>query len=229
MRGDAMSLPAHFDSAMKRGLPEIRVELPHDRTLAIAGGGPSLNDDSPDGSDDIVSVNHVTKWLTDRDVVPKYVAFYEVYSRPEDMGYARDKRFIYWIGSLCAPHIFDFFEGMNIQMWHPHHSEYTTQRLNRERPGSVIIGAGATTAARCLHIGYVLGYRKFKLYGMDSSFEDMTHAYMNHEGEEKRRQSKHKHQRQIKDVLAFRDAHPDAAIEVRGYGALKSAFRKRRD
>jgi hypothetical protein len=43
------------------------------------------------------------------------------------------------------------------------------------------IGGGHTMGLRWLNLGYVLGFRKFELHGMDSSFRGgATHAYPDH-------------------------------------------------
>lgn len=41
-----------------------------------------------------------------------------------------------------------------------------------------VIGGGSTGASRAIMLAYGLGYRKFQLFGLDSSFDgDAVHAY----------------------------------------------------
>ena len=53
-------------------------------------------------------------------------------------------------------------------------------------PDSVLIGGGSTVTLRWINLGYVCGFRKFKIHGLDSSFTGAIHAYkqvqtVNHE------------------------------------------------
>jgi hypothetical protein len=172
---------ANMASALDRGLPTVKVCRPHGHTLSIAGGGPSLADTCSELTGYIAAVNGSLKFLLNQPVIegsPYFCGVLDAGEHIADMLVA-DKAVRYYVASTCAPSVFDKLKDCNVVLWHvtpastgaPHHASLLIK-------DDISIGGGCTMGLRWLNLGYVLGFRKFNLHGLDSSFRDgATHAY----------------------------------------------------
>ena len=172
---------ANMASALDRGLPTVKVCKPHGLTLSIAGGGPSLADTCDELTGYIAAVNGSFKFLLNQPIIdgsPYFCGVLDAGEHIADMLVA-DKAVRYYVASICAPSVFDKLKDCNVVLWHvtpastgaPHHASLLIK-------DDISIGGGCTMGLRWLNLGYVLGFRKFNLHGLDSSFRDgATHAY----------------------------------------------------
>jgi len=72
---------------------------------------------------------------------------------------------VYMVASRCPPVTFDVLKDRKILLWH---SWSDSPEIKAVGPGKLAIGGGTTSGMRAINIGYILGYRKFVLYGYDS-------------------------------------------------------------
>jgi len=72
---------------------------------------------------------------------------------------------VYLVASRCPPVTFEHLKGKKILLWHSWTDSPEQKALG---PGKLAIGGGTTSGMRAINIGYLLGYRKFVLYGYDS-------------------------------------------------------------
>jgi hypothetical protein len=187
----AAQMLSNMRSAIARGLPEATICKPHPTMMSIAGGGPSLADTYQQMEGWVCAINGSLQWLIDRglhagtsyacgvcdasphiaDVVPAH----------------RDVR--YYVASICDPALFDKLieAGCDVRLWHvtpnsTEDAEGVEALLSAEYDEWSAIGGGCTMGLRWIELGYFLGFRRFALHGMDSSFRgDATHAYPDHQ------------------------------------------------
>lgn len=158
---------------LARGLKSLAVCRPHPTLMSVAAGGPSLDDTCKDLSGYIVAVNGSLKFLLDRGVIPHACAVLD----PSDhiaAGLVADSRVRYYIASICDPSVFDKLKDCDVTIWHP-----TPDSIGADCPEQPLsVGGGCTVGLRWLNLGYLLGFRRFHLHGLDSSFRGgSTHAY----------------------------------------------------
>ena len=72
---------------------------------------------------------------------------------------------VYFVASRCPPITFDHLKGRKITLWHSWSDGPECKALPG---GKLAVGGGTTSGMRAINIGYLLGYRKFVLYGYDS-------------------------------------------------------------
>lgn len=172
---------ANVTSALKRKLPVIATFAPpHDRRLLICGNGPSLAMSAnrlrklARKGHKVVACNNSYAFLK-RAGVPVWAQAVMDASENTIKYVSHRDELLYLVCSLCDPRLFDTLEGRDILLWHvTHHDDAVTQRAldmaTELKQPAYFFGGGSTIALRMPWIGYALGFRKFELYGVDSSF-----------------------------------------------------------
>jgi len=167
-------LMENIKSALSRGLPEAKRCRPHKHVLNIAGGGPSMADTYKDLDGYIGAVNGSARFLSERGVLPDACLLLD--PLPELIAQVHpDPRLRWFVASQCDPVVFNHLKGCHVELWHASGPAGLDEVLPTDR---MKIPGGITCSLRWLTLGYALGFRHFKLHGMDSSYRnDAHHAY----------------------------------------------------
>lgn len=169
--GTDEELASNIRSALDRNLRELSPSLvSHDGTLVIAGSGPSL----PDFVDEIaaerekgrpiLACNGAHDFLCDNGIIPNLF----LTTDPRDTIVRNTQRknpdTIYLLASRCSPKLFDHLSDCQVMLWH----SWCPGPEQAVFKGHFGIGGGTTSGTRAIYVGYVMGFRKFAIYGMDS-------------------------------------------------------------
>lgn len=168
----------------KRDLPWLLPRSPHSDQMVIVGGGPSVLDhigsikERRRRGQAIFALNNAWRVLP---FAPDFIVCMD--SRPENAAFfegAPDSP-TYLIASTAHPSVFDTLAGKNIMVWHADQAIPEQREIldsySGAKPGAMF-GGGATVGLRTIIVGYMMGFRREHLYGMDSSYQDgKHHAY----------------------------------------------------
>jgi len=164
---------ANANTNMAGGYASLEQTEPHDRPLAVVGGGPSVHEhlaDLRDWPGDIWAVNQSASFLTPLTTAP--VSLFTVDPDPVLAGtdFTQGVRLAI-LGSSCAPELFAALkaQGADIRMFHTHQADEYVGELNIGGPSSV---------TRTFLPAAWLGYKKVVFFGCEGSFtQNVTHAY----------------------------------------------------
>lgn len=177
IRGTCVSsdeeLFANIAHALTLGLPEIsEPEAAHSIPVAIVGSGPSLRSEL-NALEQIYFRGHV---CAVRDAHDFLIAdhIYPTYALSVDPLESAAKCFAnprkgvgYLIASQSHRKMFENLEGMEVMLWHAYMQK--DQKLPKNR---MLISGASTSGIRAIFVMWVLGYRDFHLFGMDSCLEN---------------------------------------------------------
>lgn len=163
----------HMRLSIARGLPEIADwGGERDGVIAIVGSGPSVKGQlgvlrqMRKARTPIVAVNDVHDWLIENGIVPDYALTVD----PDAEVWRRFTRkhagVQYWISSQCHPTVFDHLADCDVRLWHPLITKGQTWPARK-----ALIGGGSTSGLRAISISYVMGWRHFALFGLDSCLQ----------------------------------------------------------
>ncbi len=153
---------------------ELEVHPAHNQTLCIIGGGPSAADTLPDRTGKIVTVNAGHDWLIDQGVIPWACGFLDPNQRIAEMFTPRND-VLYFVAHTVHTDVMRKLEGFKVVFWYP----APTAPKNKLQ-----IGGGSSMGLRWLNLGAVMGFRRFDIHGLDSSFrKTATHAYNDYRDE----------------------------------------------
>ena len=228
-------------SAIARGVPLATICQPHKMLMAIAGGGPSLADTYQELTGAVVAINGSLGWLLSNGVKPHLCGICDPGEHIADMIVA-DPQVRYYVASTCNPAVFDKLQGCDVRLWHitPNSTADpagATAILHEAYPAHWhAIGGGCTMGLRWIDLGYFLGFRRFHIHGMDSSFRGgSTHAYPDRADTKDRityagRETRPNFMAQLYDFFGllnrFAITDPFIDIEVFGDGLLQDEWRR---
>lgn len=160
----------HIRSALQRGLPELSPAVViNDGTLVIVGSGPSLpafveeiRQERAKGRP-ICAIKGAHDLLCEKGIPPDLFLSVEPRDRRENLKHKNDNT-VYLLASRVNPAVFDHLKGCKVVLWH----SWSTEKEQEAHKGKMAIGGGTTSGLRAINVGYVLGFRRFVLYGFDS-------------------------------------------------------------
>lgn len=169
----------NFIENIKLDIPWVDNCQANNDTAIICGAAPSLIDNISEirkTNGAIFACNTAAQVLVEHGVSVDY----QVLLDPQELlidEFCKDAEY-HLIASIVTPEIFRL--SKNPILWHPFFQWIMDYLENYERE-FCYIGGGVSVSTFALSLAYTLGYRKFVLYGVDSSFRDgITHANGRH-------------------------------------------------
>lgn len=161
-------------SSLSRNLPLVKPCKRHDKVMCVAAGGPSLEDTIGALEGVIVTANAGLGYLLDHGVEPWACGLLDAREHIADLIEPR-KTVFFFVASTCHPRVFDKLAGCPVGLWHPAGMPGIEYELPKDTD---MIGGGTTMGLRWINLGYYMGFRRFEMHGLDSSYRGMqTHAY----------------------------------------------------
>ena len=164
-------LSTHIKYALSLGLPELTPALcSHDGTFVIAGAGPSLASTLDELREErvkgrpICAVKAAHDFLVKNGIEPELFLSIDPRDRRNNVQ-EKTEDTIYLLASRCAPEMFDHLKDRKVMLFHAACVEEEHQAIGKN---VFLIGGTSTSGLRAINVGYIMGYRKFVLYGMDS-------------------------------------------------------------
>lgn len=175
MRSDE-HLFENIRKACLRGLPEIRTVQPeHSVPICMVGSGPSLagqlealRELKRDGAK-VMAIRDAHDYLIARDIVPDFALSVDPLPTAADCFKSPHPEVHYLIASQSDDAMFDFLKDANVTLWHGYMKDGQTEPKKK-----LLIGGHTTSGMRGIAVAYVLGYREFHLFGIDSCMSGDT-------------------------------------------------------
>lgn len=153
-------------------LPMIQPE--HEKTVSIVGSAPSLQWTYEDIEGDVLACNAAHDFLIDRNIEPTFEMLWDA-DPVITKFFTPRKGVIYLVASRCHPGVFEKLHGYDVRVWHAGGDECLERLLVNKNRMEPIINGGSAAVVRAMFLAYAMGYRKMHLFGVDSSYEGMTH------------------------------------------------------
>lgn len=166
----------------KRNVEWLAPHPKNNKTLCIVGGSPSLKQNLGALRQKIklgahvMTTNGSLKFMDGKGLTPDYHAQFD--ARSENVSFVTDGDDThYLIGSMSDPSILEALAGKRVTLWHGGFDLDEQLKIlepYQDRP-IICLNRGSTIGLKALELGYQLGYRKFCVFGMDSSFLGKDH------------------------------------------------------
>jgi hypothetical protein len=140
----------------------------------LVGGGPSLKNKLAELrwraslGQTIFALNGAAKYLMECGITPQHAIILD--ARPENISFISPIHT--FLASHCDPSLFDAAQRATV-----YHVNTAGVEEGLEGRQADLISTGSTVGLVAIGIAHVMGYRKFHLYGYDSSYKTDHHAY----------------------------------------------------
>jgi len=150
------------------------------RWLSIACYGPSLADTWHEIQGPLMTVSGAHDFMVSRGTIPDWHVDCDPREHKVRMLKQPQDATKYLMASCCHTAFWNALKGRNVKLWHLVNGDdlITPKWIRENHPEGIaaMLGGGSTVGMRALEVGAALGFRRFKFYGMDCSFEYSTHA-----------------------------------------------------
>ena len=174
-----VQIKANIDSYEQK-IPSFQSSYVHnDGNAILVGCGPSIETDEMKESirkqwamgRPIFAIKGAHDWLIQElNIIPDACIFLD----PQDHMVDRiqlagnwpstHRGVVYFIASQCSPKMFEHLEGQKVVLWHALSNVGEKKLL----AGRLMVGGGTTSGMRTFNLAYLMGFKKFHLYGFDS-------------------------------------------------------------
>ena len=184
--GTDESNSSNIRSALARGLSEFSPALcKHDGHFVIAASGPSLPSFLEEIKQErlkgrpICAINGAHDFLVSNGVEPDLFVTCDPKNTILGNVQKKNANTVYLLASRVSPEVFDHLSDKKIVLWHSllgggepkpdmKWEDFELSPECQEFRGHLGVGGGTTSGTRAIYIGYLMGFRNFILYGMDS-------------------------------------------------------------
>lgn len=164
----------HIRIAMATGHPTLKsLKTFHDiKRLSIACFGPSLKDTYQELKHPIMAVSGAHDFLISKGIIPDYYVACD--PREEQTAFIQNphKDVHYLMASCMHPKVWDLLKGHRVTLWHLLNGHDGKASIRKHDPTGELVGGGTTVGLRAIEVACFLGFRKFAIHGMDSSWKD---------------------------------------------------------
>jgi hypothetical protein len=171
---------ANAAGAEARGLPFIERIAPHERPLAVVGGGPSTLSHLGELREfaDIWAINGTCQWLRSHGIDSILFSVDPGGDMPP-LCKGVDRAIL---ASNCHPAAFDALEGKDVRIFHTFLREDAGPEIITLREKFAIV-PGTTSACSAPLAALRMGYKKLVYFGCEGSFGETTHSFKDEDHE----------------------------------------------
>ena len=164
-------LTQHIQHALSLGLPSLPACHPHDMVAVLVASGPSITTQldsikrQRDKGRPIIAIKDAHDWLIARGVIPNQAVVLDPTEHQWQCFRRKHPDVQYWVSSQCHRTMFDHLRGHHVSLFHLIHDG---NMVYKGTSAKFMIGGATTTGLRAISVLWVMGFRRFELYGYDS-------------------------------------------------------------
>lgn len=177
---------SQIEANLDRNLPEIATIPPHKGKMLIAASGPSLMEnidllrrlnEFPEAHITATKSSH--DYLISQGIIPRFCQFLDGRDHSAGMFTPHDD-VVYLVASMCHPNLFDKLKDNKVFVYHAISAGNNKKaHIEKRRPNAAWVFGGCTTPLRAMPLGFLIGFRFFVFFGLDSCYtEKKVHEYL---------------------------------------------------
>ena len=158
-----------IEACVKRGYQKLELQPLREDWLSVVGYGPSLLDIWQEVAHPIITVSGAHDFLIERGVIPDWHA--ECDGRDHKTRHLEKPHqdVTYLMATICNPKVWEQLNGCRILRWHNANGKHVVDWIGKNDDVSILVAGGSNIGLTAIHLGGILGFRKFKLFGFDGN------------------------------------------------------------
>lgn len=177
---NAVTLEAELrqiEITMAQGYPQLALSPLRDGWLSVVGFGPSLGETWTQITRPCITVGGAHDFLLAHGLVPDWHA--ECDGRDHKTKHLEHPHpdVIYLMATICNPRMWTQLRDHRVVTWHNANGRHVLDWIGAHDPGGIVLAGGSVIGLTAIHLGGLLGFRRFRLFGFDGNFRgDVRHA-----------------------------------------------------
>ena len=172
---NAVTLEAEIrqiETCVARKYPRLSLQPLRDDWLSVVGYGPSLRDTWKEITHPVMTTSGAHDCLRERGITPDWHA--ECDGRDHKTRHLErpNGETTYLMASICNPKMWEQLHGCKVQTWHNTNGQHVVDWVGKNDDGGMIVAGGSCIGLTAIHLGGILGFRKFRLFGFDGNTLD---------------------------------------------------------
>lgn len=159
-----------IEIAVKQGFSRLTLQPLKDEWLSVVGYGPSLNETWDQVTHPCISTSGAHDFLISKGFIPDYHAQCDGRDHQVDFLRYPEEETTYLMASVCHPGVWERLKNHKVLLWHNCHGEHVIEWIGKNDPGGLLVAGGSNIGLSSIHLGGILGYRKFKIFGFDGNY-----------------------------------------------------------
>ena len=156
--------------AVKQGFKRLRLGRIKQEALSVVGYGPSLAETWKDITHPCISTSGAHDFLIERGFIPDFHA--QCDGRDHQAAFLEHPHhdITYVMASICAEGVWEKLRGHKVLLWHNCNGEHVIDWIGKNDPNTILVAGGSNVGLSAIHVGGIMGYRKFRIFGFDGNF-----------------------------------------------------------
>lgn len=163
-----------FDNVLANGekAPWVMQAPKHDQIAVMCGSGPSLAETTEkikqlhDNGGVVFALNNAAKLLNSAGILADFQVILDARQANASEFLTEQNAKAYLVASQCHPDVLKAVQGRPVALWHPFIEGIEDLFPKRNM---ALVGGGTTVGLSGIALAYTMGFRKFALFGYDSS------------------------------------------------------------
>lgn len=154
---------------VSRGYRKLELQPLREDWLSVVGFGPSLAETWQQITHPIITVSGAHDFLIGRGVVPDWHAECDGRDHKTKHLERPHEDVTYLMATICNPKMWEQLNGCRVLRWHNANGMHVVDWIGKHDDGSILVAGGSNVGLTAIHLGGILGFRKFKIFGFDGN------------------------------------------------------------
>lgn len=183
----------HLATCLAQGYPRLALGTLKQEPISIVGFGPSLRETWQEITFPCLSVSGAHDFLLDRGMVSTYYANCDGRDRQTAFLMRPHHDTHYLMATISNPQCWELLKGHRVSIWHNANGQHIVDWIGQHDDGGVLIAGGSNIGLSAIHLAGVLGYREFKIFGLDGNLDEhgVRHAGVHPDQEPQKHITRH--------------------------------------
>ena len=160
-----------IEKCLSYGFKRLELESLKQETMCVVGYGPSLHETWKEITHPCVTVSGSHDFLIERGVIPDFHAECDGRDyKPKHLEKPNEAT-TYLMASVCNPKMWEQLKGHDVRVWHNAGGKHVVDWIGKNDDGGLLVAGGSNIGLASIHLTGILGYRNFKVFGLDGNLK----------------------------------------------------------
>lgn len=219
-----------IEACMKQKFPRVELRGLREDWVSIVGFGPTLLETWKEVTHPCMTVSGAHDFMIGRGFFPDFHAECDGRDHKTKHLEKPNGSTIYLMASICNQKMWEQLKGHRVMYWHNANGKHVVEWIEKNDPGGILVAGGSVIGLTAIHLAGLIGFRKFKLFGIDGNFKEGKRHAGTHFGPPQKTIQRGKWQttpqmsNACDELMWLHKGYPELQFEIYGDSLQKEVF-----